>query len=615
MTLGLCVWAVNGFSPGRIPRREFKTLRSEPSPGPRSAASRLENDFRMVDMNSKTKLIGEILKEQHHITDEDLNRALQLQAERGDKIGRLLVELGLVSERDVLEALREQLDLPLLVAHQVPEVPLDLENFSPRFMRQTHCLPILHHENELTVAMADPLDHATIESIQLFTGLRVKPVLAPEAEILDSIEKLYGAGTNAMGRLIENMEGEPGGITEEQESIEHLKDMASEVPVIRFVNLLISRAVEQRASDIHIEPFEKDVKVRYRIDGILYNVETPPKALKAAIISRVKLMARLNIAERRLPQDGRIKLRVLGKEIDLRVSTLPTMYGESVVMRILDKSDSSKINLRALGFPERELQLVEQITSRPHGIFLVTGPTGSGKTTTLYSALLRINQPDKKIITIEDPVEYQMDGVNQIQVNPQIGLTFASGLRSIVRQDPDVIMIGEIRDLETAEIAIRSSLTGHLVFSTLHTNDAPSSITRLLDMGVEDYLLASSLLAVLAQRLVRVICRGCKKPYPIDAKILHGHGFDGTRSGEVTLYRGEGCETCGYTGYEGRVGIFELMLVDDALRRLIVTKEDANVIAAKARELGMITLREDGWQKTQQGITTLDEVLRVTKEI
>ncbi|MBZ5537449.1 MAG: type II secretion system ATPase GspE [Acidobacteriia bacterium] len=566
-------------------------------------------------MIPQTKLLGEILKEQHHITDEDLNRALQLQSERGDKIGRLLVELGLVSERDVLEALQEQLGLPLLVAHQVPEVPLDLESFSPRFMRQTHCLPITHDESGLTVAMADPLDRATIESIQLFTGYRVKPVLAPEAEILDSIEKLYGAGTNAMGRLIENMEGEEGGVTEEQESIEHLKDMASEVPVIRFVNLLISRAVEQRASDIHIEPFEKDVKVRYRIDGILYNVETPPKALKAAIISRVKLMARLNIAERRLPQDGRIKLRVLGKEIDLRVSTLPTMYGESVVMRILDKSDSSKINLKALGFPERELKLVEALTARPHGIFLVTGPTGSGKTTTLYSALLRINQPDKKIITIEDPVEYQMDGVNQIQVNPQIGLTFASGLRSIVRQDPDVIMIGEIRDLETAEIAIRSSLTGHLVFSTLHTNDAPSSITRLLDMGVEDYLLASSLLGVLAQRLVRVICRVCRKPYLIDAKIIHAHGFNGSSSGEVTLYRGEGCEACGYTGYEGRVGIFELMLIDDALRRLIVTKEDANVIAAKAREQGMVTLREDGWQKTLLGITTLDEVLRVTKEI
>jgi general secretion pathway protein E len=561
------------------------------------------------------KLLGEILIERRLLSDADLATGLQLQRQRSEKIGRLLVELGFVSEKDVLEALHEQLGVPLLAAHQIPEVPLDLENFSPRFMRQTQCLPVARHEDALTVAMADPLDQATMESIQLFSGYRVKPLLAPEAEILDAIERLYGAGTSSMGRLIESMEGEFGGDGEEQESIEHLKDMASEVPVIRLVNLLISRAVEQRASDIHIEPFEKDLKVRYRIDGILYNVETPPKALKAAIISRVKLMAKLNIAERRLPQDGRIKLRVLGKEIDLRVSSLPTMYGESVVMRILDKSDSSKINLQALGFPDRELRLVEEITARPHGIFLVTGPTGSGKTTTLYSALLRINQPDKKIITIEDPVEYQMDGVNQIQVNPQIGLTFASGLRSIVRQDPDVIMIGEIRDLETAEIAIRSSLTGHLVFSTLHTNDAPSAITRLIDMGVEDYLLASSLLGVLAQRLVRVICRACKKPSPIDAKILHAHGFNGAASGEVILYRGDGCEACGYTGYEGRVGIFELMLVDDAIRRLVVSKEDANVIAAKARERGMVTLREDGWRKAQEGVTTLDEVLRVTKEI
>ncbi|MDD5544810.1 MAG: type II secretion system ATPase GspE [Acidobacteriia bacterium] len=564
------------------------------------------------------KRLGEILKERHLISDEDLNKALKLQqsatGER-EKIGRLLTELGFVSEKDVLDALHEQLGVPLLASHQIPEVPLELENFSPRFMQQTRCLPLAQSDGELTLAMADPLDSVAIESIQLFTGLHVQPVLAPEGEILDAIEKFYGTGANSVGRLIESLEGEAGGDEEEKENIEHLKDMASEVPVIRLVNLLISRAVEQRASDIHIEPFEKDLKVRYRIDGILYHVETPPKALKAAIISRLKLMARLNIAERRLPQDGRIKLRVLGKEVDLRVSTLPTMYGESVVLRILDKSDSSKINLQALGFPGRELKLVEEITSRPHGIFLVTGPTGSGKTTTLYSALLRINQPDKKIITIEDPIEYQMDGVNQIQVNPQIGLTFASGLRSIVRQDPDVIMIGEIRDLETAEIAIRSSLTGHLVFSTLHTNDAPSAITRLIDMGVEDYLLASSLLGVLAQRLVRVICKGCRKPYSIEARVLHEHGFNGATSSQVTLYRGEGCEACGYTGYEGRVGIFELMLVDDAIRKMIVSKEEANRIAATARERGMITLRDDGWSKTLEGITTLDEVLRVTKEV
>jgi general secretion pathway protein E len=402
---------------------------------------------------------------------------------------------------------------------------------------------------------------------------------------------------------------------EAAEDIEHLRDMASEVPVIRLVNNLISRAVERRASDIHIEPFEKEFRVRYRIDGILQNVDAPPIQLKAAIISRVKLMAKLNIAERRLPQDGRIKLKVLGKEIDLRVSTLPTLYGESVVMRILDKSDSSAFDLRRLGFPANLLSKMEKLTSLPHGILLVTGPTGSGKSTTLYSAMKRINLPDKKIITIEDPVEYQMDGINQIHVNAQIGLTFAAGLRHIVRQDPDVIMIGEIRDLETAEIAIRSGLTGHLVFSTLHTNDAPSAITRLVDMGVENYLLASCLVGVLAQRLVRIICRHCKVEYQEDIERLKALGVDTTGPSKVTVYRGEGCEACGHTGYESRKGIFELMEPDDEIRRMIVANESSNILADYARRHGMKTLREDGVEKVLSGVTTLDELLRVTQDV
>jgi general secretion pathway protein E len=344
-------------------------------------------------------------------------------------------------------------------------------------------------------------------------------------------------------------------------------------------------------------------------------VDSPPIDLKAAIISRVKLMAKLNIAERRLPQDGRIKLKVLGKDIDLRVSTLPTLYGESVVMRILDKSDSSAFDLRRLGFPQELLGRIEKLTSLPHGILLVTGPTGSGKSTTLYSAMKRINLPDKKIITIEDPVEYQMDGINQIHVNAQIGLTFAAGLRHIVRQDPDVIMIGEIRDLETAEIAIRSALTGHLVFSTLHTNDAPSAITRLVDMGVENYLLSSCLVGVLAQRLVRIICAQCKTAYPEDVERLKALGveYDGTT--KVTLHRGVGCEVCGHTGYESRKGIFELMLPDDEIRRMIVANESSNIIASYARKNGMKTLREDGLEKVLSGVTTLDEVLRVTQDV
>ena len=426
------------------------------------------------------------------------------------------------------------------------------------------------------------------------------------------MEKLYGGEESSEGNLIETLGDGFGG---DDENIEHLRDLASEVPVIRMVNLIISRAVESRSSDIHVEPFEKDLRLRYRIDGVLHNVDAPPNQMRAAIISRIKLMAKLNIAERRLPQDGRINLKVLGHEIDLRISTLPTMYGESVVMRILDKSNTSLMDLRLIGFPEGLYDKVCEMTSKPHGIFLVTGPTGSGKTTTLYSAMKRINIPDRKIITIEDPVEYQMDGVNQIHVNPQIGLTFATGLRHIVRQDPDVIMIGEIRDLETAEIAIRSALTGHLVFSTLHTNDATSAVTRLIDMGVEDYLLASSLIGVLAQRLVRVNCRSCKRAERAPSVALQGNGFPADSGDFVEIQRGIGCERCAHTGYESRIGIFELLDVDETMRSLIVTNPNANVLRDAALKAGMRTLKDDGWTKVLAGLTTPDEVLRVTQEV
>ncbi|MGC9970927.1 MAG: GspE/PulE family protein [Bryobacteraceae bacterium] len=381
--------------------------------------------------------------------------------------------------------------------------------------------------------------------------------------------------------------------------------MASEAPVIRLVNAMIAQAIEKRSSDIHIEPFEKEFRVRYRVDGVLHNQEAPPRELKAAIISRVKLMAKLNIAERRLPQDGRIKIKVMGREVDLRVSTLPTLYGESVVMRLLDRSAGDFYDLQRLGFDEYMLGRMEHYTSLPHGIFLVTGPTGSGKSTTLYSALKRINQPDKKIITIEDPVEYQMDGINQIHVNPQIGLTFASGLRHIVRQDPDVIMVGEIRDRETADIAIRAALTGHFVYSTLHTNDAPSAVTRLIDMGVEEYLISSTVVAILAQRLVRVICRHCK----VEADPVRAP--DGRM---VRNFHGAGCDHCLGSGFSGRVGIFELMELSDELRTLILAKADAVQLTAAARRNGMRNLREDGWMKVPLGLTTAQEVLRVTQE-
>src|ERR1051325_6508395 len=445
-----------------------------------------------------------MLMERHLIEQEDLDRALELQRERGDKLGKILVDMGSLANRDMLAVLSEQLAVPLVVLDGPPPVAPEIEGLSPRFMRQAKLIPAALNDAVLPVAMADPLDLETLAAVRGYCGLKVIPGLAGEQEILDALDRYYGDSGKPRNDF--------GDTAEEGENLEHLRDMASEAPVIRLVNAMIAAAVEKRASDIHIEPFEKEFRIRYRIDGVLFNQDMPPREMKAAIVSRLKLMAKLNIAERRLPQDGRIKIKILGRDIALRVSTIPTLYGESVVMRLLDRSAREFYDLRRLGFDDGMLARMEHYTSLPHGIFLVTGPTGSGKSTTLYSALKRINLPDKKIITIEDPVEYQMDGINQIHVNPQIGLTFAAGLRHIVRQDPDVIMVGEIRDRETADIAIRAALTGHLVFSTLHTNDAPSAITRLTDMGVENYLLTSSLVAVLAQRLVRVICQYCKVP-------------------------------------------------------------------------------------------------------
>jgi general secretion pathway protein E len=542
--------------------------------------------------------LGEMLIERGQITAEDLERALELQKERGDKLGKILVDLGFIAMRDVLAALSDQLGVPLVSPDGPPPAAPEIDGLTARFMRQCRFFPIAMEDSTLTIAMADPLDFETVSAVRGFSGLKIRTALAAEQEILDAIEKHYGESEKHP--LDGEVESGVGG-----EDLEHLRDMASEAPVIRLVNAVIAQAIERRASDIHIEPFEKEFRVRFRVDGVLFNQEAPPRELKAAIISRLKLMAKLNIAERRLPQDGRIKIKILGREVDLRVSTLPTLYGESVVMRLLDRSAGDFYDLRRLGFDDRMLARMEHFTSMPHGIFLVTGPTGSGKSTTLYSALKRINLPDKKIITIEDPVEYQMDGINQLHVNPQIGLTFASGLRHIVRQDPDVIMVGEIRDRETADIAIRAALTGHLVFSTLHTNDAPSAITRLTDMGVENYLITSSLVAVLAQRLVRVICKNCKasdgmKIAP-DGRMLES-------------WRGAGCDECNGTGYASRVGIFELMEMNDELRNRVMSNEDASVLTAIARRHGMRNLREDGWAKIQAGVTTAAEVMRVTQE-
>jgi general secretion pathway protein E len=570
-----------------------------------------------VEALKSKKLIGQVFLERGLIDEEELRTALNLQGESREKLGKLLVDLGYVSEKDCLAIVSEHLDIPSISGAEYPAVPVMENVLNFRFMKQCKLVPVALENGVLTLAMTDPLDSATVDSVRQATGHKVRTLLGAESEIMDVLEKFYGSSASSFGRIIEGIdENSVEALADEIEDIEQLKDLASEAPVIRLVNLIISKAIETRASDIHIEPFEKDLKVRYRIDGILHDVESPPKKLKAALISRIKIMAKLNIAERRLPQDGRIKLKVLGKDIDLRVSTLPTMYGESVVMRILDKSNTNLYDIRRLGFPEDSLQEFESLIRRPHGILLVTGPTGSGKTTTLYSALSAINLPDKKIITIEDPVEYQIDGVNQIQVNTQIGLTFASGLRHIVRQDPDVIMIGEIRDLETAEIAIRAALTGHLVFSTLHTNDAPSAITRLIDMGAQDYLIASSLIGVLAQRLIRVICPSCKNEiFPVPEMLDEIEFTRGdARKGPDRFYEGTGCEQCGNTGFIGRLGIYELMPVNDDIRKLTVGKADSNQIRKKAIENGMRPLRDDGWLKVRQGVTSIAEILRVTQE-
>jgi general secretion pathway protein E len=542
--------------------------------------------------------LGEILLERRLITQDDLARALELQRERqGEKIGKILVDLGFIAARDVLAALAHQLQLPAVAIDGAPPASPELEVLSAKFLRHSRCIPVAIQENAVTLAMADPLDFETRATVAASTGLTVLPAIANEQEILDAIDRYYGATAKSETEFTT-----PLG---DSEDLEHLRDMASEAPVIRLVNAMVAQAVEQRASDIHIEPFEKEFRVRFRIDGVLVNQDSPPRELKAAIISRVKLMAKLNIAERRLPQDGRIKVKTLGREVDLRVSTLPTLYGESVVMRLLDRSASDFYDLERLGFDTYMLDRMTYYTSLPHGIFLVTGPTGSGKSTTLYSALKRINQSDKKIITIEDPVEYQMDGINQIHVNTQIGLTFSEGLKHIVRQDPDVIMVGEIRDRDTADVAIRSALTGHFVYSTLHTNDAPSAITRLTDMGIENYLLTSSLVAVLAQRLVRLICPNCKESVK---PVLSPDGS------MTPAFRGRGCDNCFGTGYKGRVGIFELMELNEELRAAIIRNEDASKLTTLARRHGMRNLREDGWLKVAQGVTTPDEVIRVTQE-
>ena len=559
--------------------------------------------------------IVEALVARGRLKEVDLARVRRLQEDQaqggsGGQLSALLAKLGMVSERDMAEASAEVLHLPLVAVRDCPDTPPTLQ-ISPRFLKQHAVCPIGEDEDAIDLLVADAQDAYPAEAVALASGRAVRLKIGLRSEIADLIERYYGSGRSAMGTIVENVGDET--TLSDADDVEHLRDLASEAPVIRLVNLIIQRAVEARASDIHIEPFENRLKVRLRVDGVLEEVESPPANLTAAVISRVKIMAKLNIAERRLPQDGRIMLRVQGKELDLRVSTVPTAHGESVVMRLLDR-ETVVLDFHKLGFTDEFLPQFQKVLEQPHGILLVTGPTGSGKTTTLYTALSKLNTPDVKIITVEDPVEYQIEGVNQIQAKPTIGLDFAHALRSIVRQDPDIIMIGEMRDLETARIAIQSALTGHLVLSTLHTNNAAGGITRLLDMGVEDYLLTSTINGILAQRLVRRIEATHAERYEALPEVVEQFGLRRFQpEGTIHLWRPIPSPLTP-TGYLGRTTIMEFLVMTDALRRLVMQRAGMAAIERAARDEGMRTMYEDGLQKAMQGQTTLEEVLRVTED-
>ncbi|KEA62113.1 General secretion pathway protein E [Marinobacterium lacunae] len=546
------------------------------------------------------------------LSEADLSRVNQMQRGQSEPapLAPLLVKLGLISERDIASTLSTLLQLPLVEKSEFPADRPPDERLSLRFLREYQLLPLTQEGDRLPVAMANPLDRYACEALSVALDVAVEPRVAVGSDILQALDQLYGEGQSQMGDILADVA--PG--EEQEESVEELLDLASGAPVIRLVNLIIQRAVEARASDIHIEPFESRLKVRYRIDGVLQEGEAPPVQLSPAVISRIKIMARLNIAERRLPQDGRIELRVQGKDLDIRVSTVPTMHGESVVLRLLNR-ESISFDFQSLGFTDACRAQLDELLAIPNGMILVTGPTGSGKTTTLYTALHQLNTPQRKLITVEDPVEYQLEGINQIQVKSTIGLSFANALRSIVRQDPDVIMVGEMRDLETARISIQSALTGHLVLSTLHTNDAASSITRMLEMGVEDYLLTSTLNAVIAQRLVRVLCPHCRESYDPLPELVRETGLERFAEGKpLQLWRAKGCTHCQGTGFHGRLVIHELLLMNDEIRRLALDHADAGRIHAAARTSGMRTMYEDGCVKALQGLTNLEEVIRVTQE-
>ena len=560
--------------------------------------------------------LGKLLVEKGLITESQLQQALDEQKYTGKLLGRTLVELGFVKEDEVLKALGVQSGMEFIDLKKT-KIPDDVVGkVAPSIAKVYKIMPVKFENNILTIAISDPLNVNIPDDLRFMLGSKVKGVIAKEEEILDAIQKYYGESGESINELLKEIEKKVPSMPKEEEEVTDvvvLQELASQPPVVKLLNLILLQAVKERASDIHFEPFEDKYVIRYRVDGVLCDITSPPKNLALSISSRIKVMSNLDIAERRLPQDGRIMVSVEGKNVDLRVSTLPTVFGESVVMRVLDK-DVVSLSLDQIGASESMTKKFRNLIRKPNGIILVTGPTGCGKTTTLYSGLREINKVDYKIITTEDPVEYDIDGIIQVPIRPKINLNFANCLRHILRQDPDIIMVGEIRDAETLQIAIQASLTGHLVFSTLHTNDAPGAITRLINMGAEPFLITSTLEAVVAQRLIRVICKGCREKYKPDHNVIEELNLTDEELKGMVFYRGRGCNKCSKSGYKGRTGIFEFLIITESLKPLIMEKSQTAVIRETARKEGMKTLREDGLDKIKQGITTIEEVVRETQQ-
>ena len=565
--------------------------------------------------------IGELLVKAGKLTPEQLQQALAAQQDQGGRLGTHLVKMGFIDDEDLVEFLSQRYGVPAINLAEVEVDETILKVIPPDVCRKYTILPVSKAGAKLTIAMVDPTNVFAMDDIKFMTGYNVEPVVASESSLRAAIDDYYGSTHSIeLKKVMEDLAVSDEAdleVLEEEEDLDlaALEQEAEEAPVVRLVNIILTDAIKRGASDIHIEPYEKEYRVRYRIDGLLYEMMRPPIKLKEAITSRIKIMAKLDIAEKRLPQDGRIKIKTRlankVKDLDFRVSVLPTIFGEKIVMRLLDK-DALMLDMTKLGFEVDPLRRFEQAIFRPYGMVLVTGPTGSGKTNTLYSALSRINTPEVNIMTAEDPVEFNLQGINQVQMKEQIGLNFAAALRSFLRQDPNIVLVGEIRDFETAEVAIKAAMTGHLVLSTLHTNDAPSSINRMMNMGIEPFLVASSVHLVVAQRLVRTICLQCKEPADVQPQALVNVGFSKAELKSMKLFRGRGCERCSGTGYKGRIGLFEVMEIDDEVRELILSGGSAYELRQKALQNGMVSLRISGLQKIRDGITTIEEVMRET---